>query len=83
MITYQRKAHVDGCDHGRYYDGLAQRDDGTWVGIEVKSGSGSYSPEQKIFDNLVSPSNPARVRLDDGRVIEIVKVEHVKVPKQN
>ena len=73
---------MGGCDHGRFYDGLAQRDDGTWVGIEAKYGTSPYRREQKAFDDLVSPDNPARVRLDDGRIIGIVDVEVIEVPKQ-
>ena len=72
---------MGGCDHGRYYDGLAQRHDDTWVGIEAKYGTSPYRREQKAFDNLVSPDNPATATLGDGRVIKITEA-HVKLIKQ-
>ena len=73
---------MGGCDHGRFYDGLAQRDDGTWVGIEAKYGTSPYRREQKAFDDLVSPDNPAIVTLGDGRVIKITDVHIERVPRQ-
>ncbi|WP_218638108.1 hypothetical protein, partial [Actinomyces oris] len=74
MIEEQRKAHVDGVEHGRYYDGLAQEADGTWTGIENKHGSASLKANQREFDRAVSSDNPARVRLDTGEEIEVVRV---------
>ncbi|VEI16398.1 hypothetical protein [Actinomyces viscosus] len=69
MVEEQRKAHVDGVEQGRFYDGLAQEADGTWTGIENKHGSASLKAEQREFDRAVSSDNPARVRLDTGEVI--------------
>ena len=74
LLAEKRLAQVNGSSHGRYYDGLAQRDDGTWVGIEAKYGTSPYRREQKAFDDLVSPDNPAIVTLGDGRVIKITRV---------
>ena len=80
LLAEKRLAQVKGSSHGRYYDGLAQRDDGTWVGIEAKYGTSPYRREQKAFDALVSPDNPATATLGDGRVIKItgVYVERIK-----
>ena len=74
MVEKQRKAHVDGVEQGRYYDGLAQEADGTWTGIENKHGTGRLETPQREFDEAVSPDNPARVRLDTGEEIEVVRV---------
>ncbi len=74
MVEEQRKAHVEGVEQGRFYDGLAQEADGTWTGIENKHGKASLRPEQREFDQAVSPDNPARVRLDTGEEIEVVRV---------
>ena len=43
VIEDKRLAHIDGAPQGRYYDRLIQREDGTWVGLEVKSGDSSYA----------------------------------------
>lgn len=75
-ITIERKqvrATVQGVGHGRFYDGLTENPDGTYTGYEVKSNTGSKNREQRDFDNLVSPDNPARATLN-GRTIEIVGV---------
>ena len=74
MLAEKRLAQVKGSSHGRYYDGLAQKQDGTWVGIEAKYRTSPYSGEQKAFDELVSPDNPATATLGDGRVIKITEV---------
>ena len=70
-----------GCDHERLYDGLAQRHDDTWVGIEAKYGTSPYRKEQKAFDNLVSPDNPAITTLGDGRTIKITEVYVKRIKK--
>ena len=82
VIEDKRLAHIDGAPQGRYYDRLIQRKDGTWVGLEVKSGLSPYHGTQRAADNMVSPNNPARVRLDDGRTIEITRVVTWRVFKQ-
>ncbi|WP_371164093.1 hypothetical protein ABYF32_08440 [Buchananella felis] len=76
----RKLARVDGSPNGRYYDRIVQLDDGTWVGLEVKSGSARKTPQQERFDSLVTPDNPARVTLKDGRQIDIIGVflEQVK-----
>ena len=82
VIEDKRLAHIDGAPQGRYYDRLIQREDGTWVGLEVKSGDSSYAGGQRAADSMVSPDNPARVTLDDGRTIEVTEVYVQKVEKQ-
>lgn len=82
IISEKRAARVEGTDKIRYYDRIIQREDGTWVGVEVKSGSAHYGGQQEAFDNLVSPDNPARVTLPDGRTIEISDIEVLQVPRQ-
>lgn len=82
VIEYKRLARIEGAPQGRYYDRLVQREDGTWVGLEVKSGDSSYSGTQRAADNMVSPDNPAVVKLDDGRTIEVTEVQVKRVEKQ-
>jgi len=82
IISDKRAARVEGTDKIRYYDRIIQREDGTWVGVEVKSGSARYSGQQKAFDELVSPDNPARVTLPDGRTIEITETMTLRAPRQ-
>jgi hypothetical protein len=64
---------------GRYYDGLALKPDGTYEGVEVKSGTASRNLPQRTFDNKVSPSNPATARLG-GQEIKITSVRVITVP---
>ncbi|UOE44953.1 putative T7SS-secreted protein [Agromyces larvae] len=67
-------AHVDGePQSGRKYDGLFANGDGTYTGVEIKTGNAKYGGTQKGFDQLVSPENPATAILD-GTVIKIVGV---------
>ena len=82
VIEYKRLARIEGAPQGRYYDRLVQREDGTWVGLEVKSGGSSYSGTQRAADNMVSPDNPAIVKLDDGRTIKVTEIHVERVPKQ-
>ncbi|WP_139738490.1 hypothetical protein [Actinomyces wuliandei] len=82
MVAERRVARVAGMRYDRYYDGLAQRQDGTWVGIEVKHGSSPYGGDQSAFDALVSPDNPAHATLPDGRTIKIIDVIYEEVPRQ-
>lgn len=82
MSTERRKAKVDGVDNGRYYDGLAQKSDGTYKGIEVKSGDATRDADQRAFDSAVSPENPAYVTITNrSGDIETVKVTEVEVVK--
>lgn len=45
----------------RYYDGIAISPRGRVIGLEVKSGSATLTPEQRLFDSTLnsSPSNVA------------------------
>lgn len=75
VTTEQRVAHVDGVDHGRRYDALARKYDGTYEGIEVKSGSARLTPNQREFDGLVSRENPAHVTItNEAGEIETIEV---------
>ncbi|MDO5081240.1 hypothetical protein [Buchananella hordeovulneris] len=58
----------------RYYDRILQLEDGTWVGVEIKSGDARLSKGQNAFDDYVSQGNPSTVKLRDGRVIKITRV---------
>ena len=81
VVVDRKLARVDGSPNGRYYDRIVQLDDGTWVGLEVKSGTARKTPQQERFDSLVTPDNPARVTLNDGRTIEIVRVHLEQVER--
>jgi hypothetical protein len=74
IVREQRLARVEGGESRRFYDGLYENGDGTWTAIEVKSGSAKLTASQRAFDGLVSESNPAHVKLDDGRVAVITRV---------
>ncbi|MDV7243461.1 MULTISPECIES: hypothetical protein [Rhodococcus] len=58
---------------GRYYDGLVEKADGTYVGIEVKSGTATKSRSQRSFDESVSADYPATARIGD-QIIKITEV---------
>ncbi|MEK6345746.1 MAG: hypothetical protein V4737_18200 [Curtobacterium sp.] len=70
---------MDGVPNGRVYDGLAEKPDGTYVGVEIKSGTATRNAEQRAFDNAVSPENPATATLN-GKTIKITEVIEQKVP---
>lgn len=81
------KLHVDypgSPQNGRFYDGLYRNPDGTYTGVEVKSG-GAYDDylrpgnTQRQFDSQVSTENPA-VGYLNGEEIKIVKVRVVPIP---
>ncbi|AYG02775.1 hypothetical protein [Gryllotalpicola protaetiae] len=78
-INTQVVAKQAGGDVGRKYDGLVKKPDGTWEGIEVKSGKSPYNGQQRDFDSKVSYESPATARLK-GETIKItsVHVEYVK-----
>ncbi|MCF8572146.1 hypothetical protein L5G32_17950 [Gordonia sp. HY002] len=80
LIRDQKRATVPGVNHGRYYDGLIPNRDGTYTGVEIKSGNGTKSANQRAFDDAVSPENPAKVKLSDGREVDVVRVRDVDVP---
>ncbi|MBL1080309.1 SHOCT domain-containing protein [Nocardia sp. 2] len=77
VIRDQIKASVPGVEQGRYYDGLVENPDGTYTGLEVKSGTASKNANQREFDGAVSPDNPATATLN-GKTIEITKVIDLK-----
>lgn len=80
VTTERKKATVDGVGNGRYYDGLAKLPDGTYEGIEVKSGGAGRDGLQRAFDNAVSPQNPAYVTITNERgIMETVKITQVQV----
>ena len=79
VLAEKRLARVEGTSHERFYDGFAQKQDGTWVGIEAKYRTSPYRGEQKAFDDLVSPDNPAITTLGDGRTIKITEIYFKRV----
>jgi len=68
----------DATGQERVYDGVAISPKGHVIGLEVKSGTGKKTPEQRAFDNRVNAGNPVRgvgqhSDLEIERVIEIRK----------
>jgi hypothetical protein len=63
----------------RYYDGLSMNADGTYQGVEVKSGSAGLSPGQRTFDGQVNGGVPATATLR-GAPIQITSTYNVNVP---
>ena len=82
IVNEKRAARINGTGRTRFYDRFVLTEDGTWEGLEVKSGGGHYEPSQRAFDAQVSPDNPAYVTLSDGRTIKITNVRVINVPKQ-
>lgn len=72
--------HPSTGDQIRYYDGLFENADGTWTGVEVKSGTASRNPEQRLFDGAVSVEAPAIANLPNVGQISIVQVILERVP---
>jgi hypothetical protein len=60
----------------RYYDGLVKEADGTYLGLEVKSGNASVTKSQRRFDNQVLAGTPATATLN-GQRITITVVEYL------
>lgn len=81
VIRDKHMATVDGYDRRRCYDRVIQCHDGSYIGLEVKSGSASLNKHQRTFDALVSPANPARI-VHKGKTISIIGVAYQKVPRQ-
>jgi len=48
----------------RYYDGLFANGDGSYVGVEVKSGSARLNASQRAFDGPVGRGGIATATLD-------------------
>ncbi|MFC7432147.1 MULTISPECIES: hypothetical protein [unclassified Agrococcus] len=79
----QVRVRVDGSDQSRYYDGLVRIESNRFEGIEVKSGSAGARYEgvnhvQRLFDEALSATNPARGVLD-GEAIEVISVVVIRV----
>lgn len=82
IVNEKRAARINGTGRPRFYDRFILTEDGTWEGLEVKSGGGHYETDQRAFDAQVSPDNPAYVTLSDGRTIKITQVHVEYVDKQ-
>ncbi|MEV4423544.1 Hint domain-containing protein, partial [Patulibacter sp. NPDC049589] len=78
VVRNQVRATVSGAEGGRFYDGLAQNADGTYIGIEVKSGTASLSASQRAFDSAVNSGSVARAMLN-GKPIRITSTELIEV----
>jgi YD repeat-containing protein len=63
----------------RYYDGLSPNGDGTYEGIEVKSGSAGLTEGQQAFDGAVNDGTSATATLN-GQPIQITSTRNVVVP---
>ncbi|WP_131295727.1 hypothetical protein [Schaalia georgiae] len=81
VIRDKHMATVGGYDRRRCYDRVIQCHDGSYIGLEVKSGSASLNEHQRTFDALVSPANPARI-VHKGETISIIGVRYQQVPRQ-
>lgn len=75
--TQHVRAQMEGATKERVYDGLMKKPDGTWEGIEVKSGK-SADKTQEAFDREVSYDHPAYATLN-GERIEITSVNDQRV----
>ncbi|MBE7157826.1 MAG: hypothetical protein INR62_05230, partial [Rhodospirillales bacterium] len=75
LISQQKRASFPAANsRGRYYDALVPNSDGTYTGIEIKSGNARKTANQRNFDDAVSPSNPAKVTLPNGKTVRITRV---------
>lgn len=63
---------------GRYYDGLTQKPDGAYEGIEVKSNSACPTPHQLEFDDRVRAGEAATARLQ-GKQIRITSAYEIHI----
>lgn len=75
-VTIERtqvRSTVEGADHYRLFDGLYRNSDGTYTAIEVKTASATKTPNQRVFDDLISRDNPGSARIN-GEQVKIVKV---------
>lgn len=66
----------------RYYDALepVPGHPGEYVGIEVKSGNATLSPNQRLFDPQVSPQNPATGTLN-GQPVKVIDTDVLRAPQ--
>lgn len=69
----QVKSTITGLANSRLFDALCRKPDGTFVGLEVKSGQAKRSLAQSAFDERVTDGNPAMAILD-GQEIRITSV---------
>lgn len=82
-ISYKKAARINGVDQDRFYDRIVQTYDGTWVGLEIKYRTGQRDAKQRAYDNLISPENPAIVKLEDGGTIRITEIRVVRVQEED
>ncbi len=75
--TQKVRASMEGATKQRIYDGLVKKSDGTWEGVEVKSGT-SKDRAQEAFDQAVSYDQPAYATLN-GERIKITSVKYQRV----
>lgn len=75
--TQKVRAKMERATKERVYDGLMKKPDGTWEGIEVKSGK-SADKAQEAFDRAISCDHPAYATLN-GERIEITSVNYQRV----
>lgn len=78
VIRDQVKARLSVGGPGRLYDGLVENADGTYTGLEVKSGTASLEPSQRAFDNAVDGGSVARAMLN-GQPIQITSTVLINV----
>jgi uncharacterized protein YukE len=76
--TDKVRANVEGTNRDRFFDGFFKNDDGTYTGVEIKSGSATQTASQREFDSLVTRDNPATATID-GEVVRITGVYVKKV----
>ncbi|WP_375136047.1 putative T7SS-secreted protein [Microbacterium sp. HMWF026] len=84
LIRNKVAVRVDGSIQTRYFDGLIKNADGTYTGVEVKSGSAvdrylANSKNQFAFDSSLSETNSAVGRID-GQLIEVISSRLIRVP---
>lgn len=84
LVRNKVAVKVDGSSQTRYFDGLIKNADGTYTGVEVKSGSGvdrylANSKNQFAFDSSLSATAPA-VGTINGQSIKVVASRLVRVP---
>ncbi|QIX27196.1 hypothetical protein ncot_11745 [Nocardioides sp. JQ2195] len=73
-------AHVNDLANGRFFDGMALKDDGTYEGVDVLYGDEERSSTQVAFDESISVDSPAQATLVSGETVDITSVVVVRVP---
>lgn len=74
-----RTSFSDGNGGWRYYDGLVRPADGSYMGLEVKSGTAARNQHQAAFDSRANSGDSAYATLDGAR-IRISSVQLLKWP---